>query len=345
METPGSSFATLDTNFDTLYFGGGTPSLIDIRNLQKILADLEKMRGFSLQSIREFTYECNPEDVHSDYLRALKELGVTKIALGIQSTQESGLQKLERLGSRKVNFQALELALEAGFAVVSADFIFGRPGQTLELALSEIAEIVNFGINHCSCYELTLPQNHKLKQDLPSDDLGTDMFVGLHHFFLEKGWSHYEISNYAADLHHVSRHNSKYWALSPYLGLGPGAFSRMGINRFYMKKSLNSYLNLDFKEKNFLQYYINEIISARGVFEEYLIGALRMSQGISLEDFPLNTKGNDPDFKLQWESKMDEYLTEDYFVISGKRFELTLQGMLHSDTILEDLSSLGRYFF
>jgi oxygen-independent coproporphyrinogen-3 oxidase len=215
--------------FDTVYFGGGTPSQLSPAELARVL---EACRA-SLPLDDPWVFlEANPEDVTADACAAWRALGVRTLSLGVQSFSDEALRFLGRRHDGRQAQAAVETALAAGFDTVSVDLIFGLRGQTADDWRRELAAAVALAPGHLSCYQLTIHERtqfgvqakHGLLSELPEDDQAT-LFELTHRFLADAGWPAYEVSNFARGPAHRSRHNRKYWDHTPYLGLGPSAHS------------------------------------------------------------------------------------------------------------------------
>ena len=217
--------------FDTVYFGGGTPSQLLPEELARVLDACRAQLPFVTPAPWVFL-EANPEDATAEACAAWRRLGVRTLSLGVQSFSDETLRFLGRHHSGRQARAVVETALAAGFDTVSLDLIFGLPGQTAEDWRRELATAVGLGPQHLSCYQLTIHEGtrfgvkvrHGQLSELPEDDQAT-LFELTHRFLADAGWPAYEVSNFARSPAHESRHNRKYWDHTPYLGLGPSAHS------------------------------------------------------------------------------------------------------------------------
>ena len=217
--------------FDTVYFGGGTPSQLPAEDLARVLEACRAHLSFATPAPWIFI-EVNPEDVTPDACAAWRALGARTLSLGVQSFSDQTLRFLGRRHSGRQGRAAVETALAAGFDTVSVDLIFGLRGQTQEDWRRDLAAAVSSGPQHLSCYQLTIhprtrfgvQAKHGQLSELPEDDQAT-LFELTHRFLADAGFAAYEVSNFASGPAHQSRHNRKYWDHTPYLGLGPSAHS------------------------------------------------------------------------------------------------------------------------
>ena len=219
----------------TLYFGGGTPSVLSESELTEILTAIKGKVKFS-ESI-EITLECNPEDISESRLQFYKALGVNRLSLGVQSFHEKLLQLSNRAHSSEQSLTSVRLIKKAGFVNFSADLIYGLPQSNLHILKSDLKTLTEMGVPHISVYGMTFEQGtvfgkwlKKGKIQGVEEDLEAEMFEYIMDYLDEKGYVQYEISNFGKP-EFFSRHNSSYWWGKPYLGLGPGAHSFDGVSR------------------------------------------------------------------------------------------------------------------
>jgi oxygen-independent coproporphyrinogen III oxidase len=216
--------------FDTVYFGGGTPSLLLAEELARVLAACREHLALVAQPW--VFLEANPEDVTPSACAAWRGLGVRTLSLGVQSFAGDPLRFLGRRHTAQQARSAVETAQAAGFDTVSLDLIFGLPGQTVESWRRDLETAVALAPGHLSCYQLTIHPRTRFGvsaargqlSELPQDDQAA-LFDLTHRFLTDAGWRAYEVSNFARGSEHESRHNRKYWDHTPYLGLGPSAHS------------------------------------------------------------------------------------------------------------------------
>ena len=224
--------------FDTVYFGGGTPSSLRASDLGRILDAARG--GLRLTPDAEIFLEANPEDVSPEVVSAWKEVGVEFLSLGIQSFDGEELRFLGRQHESAAGFRAVETALEAGFRTISIDLIYGLPKQRIAVWERQLARAAGLGAHHISCYQLTIHRGTRFGllekrgqlDPMPRHEQG-DMFRATHRRLDEAGFEGYEVSNFAVARQHRSSHNTKYWDHTPYLGLGPSAHSFDGRRRWW----------------------------------------------------------------------------------------------------------------
>jgi len=232
--------------FDTLYVGGGTPTFLPASVLEELFEVLQS--SFQFAPDVEITVEANPDDVTRRLLALLRGLGVNRLSLGVQSFDDGALRFLGRRHSARQAEQALDWARRAGFDNVGADLMYGLPGQSEAHWLRQLEHALSFAPEHLSCYQMTLEAETplgKLLQDgslkaLPEESARA-LFLLTSQFLEDRGYLHYEISNFARGEQYRSRHNCKYWEHVPYLGLGPAAHSFCGRTRWWNVRSLDGY--------------------------------------------------------------------------------------------------------
>ena len=233
--------------FDTVYLGGGTPSCLPAGRLADVLKRLRS--AFPIVPRAEITVEVNPGDVDTAYLERLREAGFTRVSIGVQSFDDAVLAILGRRHGGRESREAIEAARRAAFDNLSVDLIYGVPGQSLDGWRETMETALAFSPEHLSCYELTLERGTPLQRRVEAGQLtpaGEDEAFGYFsttsEFLEERGYVHYEVSNFARNESLVSRHNHKYWDHTPYLGLGPAAHSFRGSRRWWNHRDLERYI-------------------------------------------------------------------------------------------------------
>jgi len=229
--------------FDTLYLGGGTPTVLSDEDLDRLWTGLH--RRFRFTDDLDATLEANPDDLDASRLSHLRDLGFNRLSLGVQSFDDGLLTWLGRRHDATRARRVLESIRDAGFCSVSVDLMLGLPGQD---AIQELETALSFAPDHLSCYQLTFEPGTPLDRDrragrvrpLPEDD-AADLFLATSDHLTTRGWIHYEVSSFARTRDHISRHNWKYWFHVPYLGLGPSACSYRDGRRWWNRKTVASW--------------------------------------------------------------------------------------------------------
>jgi len=274
--------------FDTVYFGGGTPSILKADQIEDILRSIKDY--FYLSDKSEITIETNPGDLNPDFLRSLRQIGINRVNIGVQAFDDDILDFLGRRHSSRDALHAIETTYDEGFTNRGIDLIYGIPGQNMKEWMHTLARAISFAPEHISCYQLTLEAGTALGKQLgnkeitfPDEDLQYDFFIKTSERLEDAGYIHYEISNFAREDRFISRHNSKYWNHTPYLGLGPSAHSFSGRTRWWNHSSTDRYLH-DIRggtppREN------TESLDMKSLRMEALFLGLRTAKGINLQDF------------------------------------------------------------
>jgi oxygen-independent coproporphyrinogen III oxidase len=318
-----------EQEFDTIYFGGGTPSLLNPEQLGAIIGSL---RGhFRIVSNAEITIEINPETAGKDYFDKLPASGVNRISIGIQSFNDTELRTLGRIHDAKTARQAIELACQAGFNNFTIDLIFGIPGQNLESWRQTLEIAINYNPVHVSAYGLTIENGTPLESLINSgklaaadDDLQVEMYRYLLGVMQENGLNRYEISNFAKP-GMESRHNIKYWQDCHYLGFGPAAHSYDGTTRTANVRDLGRYVRI--LEQNKLPLDFREQLTGEQKTMERLLMGIRQAAGVELASV-ISTIDEDSLETL----REDELIS----VVDGKLL-ITEKGLPISDKIIAQL--------
>jgi oxygen-independent coproporphyrinogen-3 oxidase len=327
-----------DSIFDTIYFGGGTPSLLEPAQIEKILNKLSQ--SFKISSNPEITLETNPGTVDKRKLLEFKNLGVNRISFGVQSFFDDDLKFLGRIHTGEDAFRCINDSFEVGFENVSIDLIFGLPGQTVEKWLENLKFAVSLNVPHISAYNLIVERGtplHELfslgKVEIPEDEIQAQLYERTIDFLENAGYVHYEVSNYAFEGFEC-RHNLKYWQYENYIGFGPSAHSFWINKRWWNFANLNKYINaLDLGKIPVANF---EILDEEKMIEEFIYLGLR-SKGINVARF----KGKfgfefvDGDIK----DEIEELERAGYITIEDDFIKLTPKGFLLCDEIVLRLIS------
>lgn len=265
----------------TIFFGGGTPSMTSPGAIRTILRPLFEVSH--LADDAEWTMECNPSSITPEKLGLLRALGVNRLSFGVQSTQPELLHRLGRVHDREAAFRALEMAFILGFENISVDLMCGIPGQTLDEVRTSIEELTKYPITHLSCYLLTLPPHHPMAKDLPSEDVQLEHLLLIDAELRKRGFEHYEISNFARigerPGQYRARHNLAYWKRKSYLGFGPSAHSYDAVHQHRWKNFSSLHRYAEFLEKDLFPVEWRESLTADQTrLEEWLL-ALRLEEG------------------------------------------------------------------
>ncbi|MGM9869737.1 MAG: radical SAM family heme chaperone HemW [Sodaliphilus sp.] len=273
----------VDEPITTLYMGGGTPSLLPEELMEKLVTGLRTT--FYLSAVEEFTIEVNPDDVNVDYILFLKSLGVNRVSMGVQSFIDRDLKFINRRHNAAQAIDAVEAINEGGIDNISIDLIYGIPGQSREDWKKNVEKAVLLKVKHISAYTLMYEHGTRLTtmRDLGkvkevAEEHMAAMYDTLVRVMKSAGYLHYEISNFCKPGYH-SRHNSGYWNLTPYLGLGVAAHSYDGVIRRSNPSNLNAYIRA---MKAHESYAIEEVLSESERYDEYVMLRLRTAKGLNM---------------------------------------------------------------
>lgn len=275
-------------SFDTIYIGGGTPSLLTAKQLAEIFIIINKF--YKIKSPAEITMEVNPGDVSLEYFQPLRSLGINRLNIGIQSFNDNLLNFLGRRHSAKDAVAAINAARRAGFVNVGIDLIYGVYHQDIKLWKRTLQKALTFAPEHISCYQLSLedktPLHKKYSAEgikLPKEEQQVNFFLVTSEELEKAGYIHYEVSNFACNDNLKSRHNMKYWQHVPYLGLGPAAHSFLDNKRWWNKPSVKNCLREIAQGKMPIEN--TEELTTEQLQLEALFLGLRTKAGIDLERY------------------------------------------------------------
>ncbi len=318
----------------TIYFGGGTPSVLPVTDLELILNELRF--NFEINKDVEITIEVNPDDVNLNYFDRIKQLGINRLSIGIQSFNDLILKYLNRRHDSNSAKKAIIDAKNAGFENISCDLIYGIPGQELSDFEKDLNILNGFQIEHLSAYHLGIEEGTHFGRLLKSgkindigEELSKDFFDLLVKWISLNGFEHYEISNFAKN-NRYSIHNMNYWFNVPYLGLGPSAHSFNGTDRFYIESNLKKYIKLAESDS-----FYSEIDNLNLVdrYNEFILLRLRTKWGISLNDIKnLFSEG----FYYHTLRIFSKYKDSNYLRMQNNFIYLTEEGFFLSDFIIRE---------
>ncbi|OJV15559.1 MAG: coproporphyrinogen III oxidase [Dyadobacter sp. 50-39] len=322
-------------DMQTIYFGGGTPSLLDQGELDFLLETIH--RHFRVAPNAEITLEANPDDLHAASLQMFAKAGINRLSIGIQSFHEPHLRFMNRAHSAIEAEQCVKLAQQAGIDNISIDLIYAIPAGDHSILLSDLSKAFTLNVPHISAYCLTIePQTAfgswlKKKKISPiGEEYAAEQFEILTRSLAEKGYEQYEISNFARGGLY-SNHNSSYWKQHPYLGVGPSAHSYNGTSRQYNVSHNASYL--DAIAKGLIPATI-ETLSAADQTNEYLLTGLRTKWGVQLQKLKTLSEG---EFALQAGEELAKMTRKGWITQESGVLLLTQAGKLFADRIASDL--------
>jgi oxygen-independent coproporphyrinogen-3 oxidase len=320
---------------ETVYFGGGTPSLLSVVEIETLLEAVAKT--YSLAPTGEITLEANPDDLHAEKLVDLRAAGVNRLSIGIQSFDDRVLHFLHRAHSASAAQQCLEQARAAGFDNISLDLIYAIPGQPVETWRENIRRALSFAPEHISSYSLTIEEKTAFgkwaatgKLKAVEDDLAAAQLEMLVEMLDVAGYEQYEVSNFARPGYY-SRHNSSYWQQKKYLGIGPSAHSYDGRSRQYNVANNHVYLRGLQEDKI---PFTHEALTPEDVINEYLLTTLRTSWGADLRKLRQELQY---DLQALHGPYLNTLFAESLAIVSGDTLRLTRRGKMLADKIAADL--------
>jgi oxygen-independent coproporphyrinogen-3 oxidase len=311
----------------TLYLGGGTPSLLGADGIRKLIGGLR--RTLNLTDLVEATIEVNPDSATVDLLKTAIAVGINRVSIGVQSLADSELKSVGRIHTAAQAIEAILHAGSAGFTGISADIIVGLPGQELKTLQAALESVVNLGVNHLSLYCLALeagtPLATKPPDDLPSDDMQAELFCQASCFLKERGFIHYEISNFARPGYEC-QHNLNYWRGGEYIGLGPAAASHLHGRRFKNRANLEAYLKCPTR----LVEDMEELGAREKAAEEAMLRLRLLTEGIDIGELR-NRFGAENTEALA--RRLDEMIENRRLILDGSRYRLAPDRVLTSNPI------------
>lgn len=320
----------------TIYFGGGTPTLLPLHQLQKIVETIR--RCYDVSEVEEVTIEANPENLTPDYLRGLREMGFfNRLSIGIQSFNDGELRLLNRVHNSRQAVDAIVDASNCGFGNISVDLIMGLPGQDADgwkKNLDVLSKVLDISmVKHLSCYELTVEKGSILERQiemgrvaLADDETLADQYDTFLEWCRDNGFEQYEVSNFCKP-GYKSRHNSRYWNRTPYIGVGAAAHSFDGNRRRWNMSDVNSYIAGASKGEI---PHEEEMLTAADAYNEYVMTALRTVDGI---DKSLVAPENGEHLSRS----VQRFVDEGFIAETTTHYRPTPKGLLQADGIAASL--------
>jgi oxygen-independent coproporphyrinogen-3 oxidase len=325
----------LNEEINTIYFGGGTPSLLADQQISYLLNEINN--AYNVSPNAEITLEANPEDINKDKAKSLIDAGINRISLGVQSFDDEILISLNRLHSKTAALEAIQILQDTGFINLTIDLIYGIPGQSIETWQKNLVQATELEIPHLSCYALTIEEKtafgqwQKTGKLNPVTDLRyeEDYNVMCNHL-AEKSYVHYEVSNFAKP-GRESQHNSSYWQQAPYLGLGPGAHSYNRERRQFNVSNNATYIKSLALGKLSME---EEILTRSQIYNEYLLTGLRTNNGIDLTQIKQNFGFDILDQHRAFLQQCDD---NNLVVFDDNHLKLTDKALILADSIIIEL--------
>jgi oxygen-independent coproporphyrinogen-3 oxidase len=325
----------LQEKIDTIYFGGGTPSLCTAAQIERILQAIKIT--FKINDGAEITLESNPDDITAERLIAWQQMGINRLSIGVQSFVEDDLRWMNRAHSATQATHCIQLAQQYGFTNLTIDLIYGTPTLSDEQWQQNVQTAIDLGVTHLSCYALTVEPKTALDKMIQQEKIANvDADKQARHFELLMQWlqaagfEHYEISNFARPGHR-SRHNSSYWQGKTYLGLGPSAHSFNGYSRQW--NIANNALYVASIAKQIVPFEVEHLTPTQQL-NEYIMTSLRTMEGLSLQHVQMRW-GNTAHTAILQEAH--PHLHNNYMVQNDHYLRLTNVGRLLADGIAADL--------
>lgn len=330
------SFFPDKTAIETIYFGGGTPSLLSAKEINELLNEINK--HFTVSSTPEITMEANPDDLSAAYLSSLKnETAVNRFSIGVQSFFEEDLQYMNRAHNAQEAINCIKVAQKTGFENLSVDLIYGTPTMNNERWTKNLQTVFDLQVPHISCYALTVEEKTELaslikkkKSIEPSDELMAQQFSILLDEMSKHNYTHYEISNFCKEPH-FAKHNTNYWKGVPYLGIGASAHSYDGVKRYwniannavYAKKVLNNELANE-----------SEILSETDAYNEYVMTSIRTIFGTDKNEIQIRFGD---EYLNHFLLEISPFISNGWITETNGIYTLTNSGKLFCDYITENL--------
>ena len=319
----------------TIYFGGGTPSLIDLESIGSVLQTIRS--NFKLSQSVECTIEANPDDINRQIVEDWYSLGFNRVSLGVQSFRNKDLNYMNRSHTNDQSLKAIRCLRESSIHDFSIDLIYGYPVLDNQSWINNLQTAIKFDIPHISSYCMTVEKQTPLyfyiknkKYKALNSKTGQEQFLIARHLLINNGYQHYEISNFSKN-GHESKHNQNYWNKTNYLGVGPSAHSFNGNSRQWNIKNNVSYCN---KVESGDTFYTRELLSRKNTLNEYILTRIRTSRGISKKYvYALMNSLERDSFDLELSRLANQKLVK----FDNDKILLTEKGMLFADSISENL--------
>lgn len=323
--------SSADEKIQTIYFGGGTPSLLSADDISSIISAIKK--NYNVSGEAEITLEANPDDIYSEKLKSWKSAGINRLSIGIQSFIERDLKWMNRAHNAEQASNSIQLSRQAGFENFSIDLIFGTPGLSDEEWEKNIQSLIDLEVPHVSAYALTVEPKTALqkmiklkKKENINNEVQARQFQLLMGMMREAGYEHYEISNFAKPGFR-SRHNSSYWRGEKYIGIGPSAHSYNGNERSWNVANNPAYIE-SLKQNQIATE--KEILTPSQKLNEYVMTSLRTIEGMDLNFIAQNFSAQE---RNRIEKLLETTVEKENFLVQNSKIILTDKGKLFADGI------------
>lgn len=323
-------------HIQTIYFGGGTPSILNEKDVFLILDKLYKT--YTVSNDAEITLECNPDDLNNEKLKELKRLEINRLSIGLQSFDDAELKWMNRAHTAQESESSVKRAQDRGFENITIDLIYGSKFSTLQNWKKTLDKAISLDVQHISSYNLTIEDKTKLGHDFKhqkeqaiDDEKSAELFLEMVERLERNKFIQYEISNFGKE-GFFSRHNSNYWKGEHYIGLGPSAHSFDGSSRQWNIKNNNLYIKYINETNN--EYFEREELSETERFNEYILTSLRTIWGVDANYLKQNFKA---EFYKNFETVANQYIQKEHLTLTNNCYTLTNSGKLLADRIASDL--------
>ena len=318
---------------ETIYFGGGTPSILKKEEISRLLETVHS--NFNVSPQAEISLEANPDDISIDSLREWKALGINRLSIGLQSFKASDLEWMNRAHTVDESQNCVRLAQSEGFNNLTVDLIYGLPNLTMDEWKNHVQMVIDFDVPHISAYCLTVEEKtalHKMvtagKIDSVSDDIQSEQFMILLEMLEANGYAQYEISNFSK-LGFESQHNGNYWKGEWYLGVGPSAHSFNGTSRGWNVANNRRYMKAITENSNYSE---TEVLSSENQFNERILTGLRTILGVNLTELEAISVPPAAFF-----DKIESFIGSKWMIQEDQVISLTKEGRLRADYIASEL--------
>lgn len=309
---------------ETLYFGGGTPSLLEVSEVEGLI------NIFNKEKFCEITLELNPETVDEKYLKALYEIGINRLSIGCQSFDDSILKNIGRIHNSRQAINIVKLAKTIGFENINLDFIYGLPNQSCESFINDLKKAAELDVQHISLYGLKIEEGcyfyNNPPENIADSDVQADMYLAAIKTLTERDFEHYEISNFSKP-NYNSKHNINYWNNNTYYGFGLSAHGYFEGVRYANNTKLDLYMQNPYKPAQ------SHKLSVQEQLEEEIFLGFRKMQGINSKI--INSKFN-IDFDKKYSAILSKYLKSGHILKDENIYKLSVEGVLVSNVILAD---------
>ncbi len=327
------NYGKKEWNFNTIFFGGGTPSILPSKDIEKILEELDNT--FNISNVKEITLEANPGEASLEFLKNIKKIGINRLSIGFQSFNNKLLKKIGRLHNSEDCLNTFKNARKAGFDNINTDMIFNIPNLSTNNWKKDLLKLTTLDPDHISAYSLTVEPSTQLfnlvknkKVIMPKEEIDIEQFLITKEILLNNDYNHYEISNYSK-YNKECKHNLNYWKLNPYLSFGPSAHSYDTKKRWWNVKSLEKYITLLNNNQSVVEDF--EILNKIDNYNEVILNGLRISDGISLHKIKKFHKKNYINYISEIKNKWD------CIEVTKERIKIKGNGMLFVDDISSDM--------